>query len=257
MLALQKSCRGQGNDNVLSSGAKEGDGEIVMPGDIDIAAIASLLADPTRVKMLLALGDGSMHPASELARRAHVTPATASIHFSRLLADGIISVEKQGRNRYYRLTNLAIGAALEDLAVCSPALAVHSLRDASLGEAVRQARICYDHLAGKLGVDITQALVEKGMCVVLGENYLLSDQGKQWLHDFRINNIPREKELPLVVPCHPDWSEHRYHIAGTVGSNLMDRLFELEWIKRIPSSRAVSVTEQGRSGLYREFGLHW
>ena len=228
-----------------------------MPGDIDIAAMASLLADPTRVTMLLALGDGGMHPASELARRARVTPATASIHLSRLRASGIISVEKQGRNRYYRLTNLAIGAALEDLAVCSPALAVHSLRDASLGEAVRRARICYDHLAGLLGVEITQALVKKGICVVLGEDYLLSDQGKQWLHDFGIHNVPLEKEQPLVIPCHLDWSEHRHHIAGTVGAILMDRLFELEWIKRIPSSRAVCVTEQGRRGLCREFGLQW
>jgi DNA-binding transcriptional ArsR family regulator len=228
-----------------------------MPGDIDIAAMASLLADPTRVTMLLALGDGGAHPASELAHRARVTPATASIHLSRLLACGIISVEKQGRNRYYRLTNLAIGAALEDLAACSPSLAVHSLRDASVGEAIRRGRICYDHLAGKLGVEITQALVEKGMCVVLGEDYMLSDQGKYWLHDFGINNVPLEKKLPLVVPCHPDWSEHRRHIAGTVGAALMDRLFELGWIKHIPSSRAVCVTEQGRSGLCQEFGLQW
>jgi DNA-binding transcriptional ArsR family regulator len=228
-----------------------------MPGDVNIASVAAVLADATRVSILLALGDGRPHAASELARRARVTRSTASIHLARLVADGIIEAEKQGRHRYFRLVNPAIGAALEALAVSAPPTEVHSLRESLGGEAVRKARICSDHLAGQLGVRLTQALLEKEVLTDLEDGYLLSVRGSQWLRDFGVEGALIEPGLLGIVPRHPDWSEHSSHLAGMVGALLMERLFELEWIAHLPSSRAVRVTEKGQTGLRQVFGFQW
>jgi DNA-binding transcriptional ArsR family regulator len=228
-----------------------------MPGDVNIASVAAILADTTRVNILLALGDGRPHAASELARRARVTRSTASIHLARLVADGFVAVEKQGRYRYFRLVNPTIGIALEALAVNAPSKVVHSLRDSLQGEAVRKARICSDHLAGRLGVRLTQALLEKQVLTNLEDGYLLSERGAEWLSDFGLENSLIEQGRLCLVPRHPDWSEHSFHLAGMMGALLLKRLFELEWIAHLPSSRAVRVTEQGQAGLWQSFSVQW
>lgn len=228
-----------------------------MPGDINIASVAAVLADATRVSILLALGDGRPHAASELARRARVSRSTASIHLAKLVADGFIEAEKQGRHRYFRLANSAIGTALETLAVSAPPTEVHSLRESLVGEAVHKARICSDHLAGRLGVRITQALLEKEVLTDLEDGYLLSVHGSEWLRDFGVESALIEQGLLGIAPRHPDWSEHSSHVAGMVGALLMKRLFELEWIAHLPSNRAVRVTEKGQAGLWQMFGFQW
>jgi DNA-binding transcriptional ArsR family regulator len=241
----------KGSDHVQTNG------ERTMPGDVNIASVAAILADAARVNILLALSDGRSHAASELAHRARVTRSTASIHLARLVADGFIEVEKQGRYRYFRLINPAIGAALEALAVGAPPTVVHSLRESLVGDAVRKARICSDHLAGRLGVRLTQALLEKQVLTSLEDGYLLSERGSQWLRDFGVESALIERGQLCLVPRHPDWSEHSFHLAGTIGTLLMMRLFELEWIAHLPSSRAVRVTEQGQAGLRQVFGFQW
>lgn len=228
-----------------------------MPGDVNIAAVASLLADPTRISILLALSDGRAMPASDLARQARVAPSTASSHLSKLMEHGLITVEKQGRHRYFRLADPAIVSVLEDLAMFAPATAVRSLQEAAVGEAVRQARTCYNHLAGRLGVLLTQALQEKQILVTLHDGYTLSDDGEHWFSDFGIDDSVLKKGCSLFAPHHIDWSERRYHLAGTLGAAFTNRLFELTWIKRIPSNRAVCVTEEGQEALMKEFGLRW
>lgn len=226
-----------------------------MPGDVNIAFIASLLADPTRVSILQALGDGRALPAGELARSSRVNASTASAHLAKLVENGLLYVEKQGRHRYYRLANPAIEQALETLALFAPPSPVRSLRESEVGKAVRAARMCYGHLAGALGVALTQSLVDRQIVVALDEGFLITDIGKQWLHNFGIDGPFLKQAGPLVVPHHIDWSERRHHVAGTLGAALARRLFDLAWVKQAPTSRAVHITESGRKALEKEFGL--
>ncbi|HZR41981.1 MAG TPA: metalloregulator ArsR/SmtB family transcription factor [Ktedonobacteraceae bacterium] len=226
-----------------------------MPGDVNIVPIASLLADPTRASILLSVSDGRALPAGELAQRARVTSSTASAHLSKLVEAGLLAVEKQGRHRYYRLADPAIMQAIETLSAFAPASPVHSLREAQIAEAIRSARMCYNHLAGSLGVKLSQALVDKHILDASDDGYTITSDGSQWLCNFGIDRALFKKQGYLIVPHHIDWSERRHHIAGALGAALARRLFDLEWITRTPSSRAVRITESGRQALQEEFSI--
>ncbi len=227
-----------------------------MPGDFDIASIASLLADPTRASMLLALSDGRALPAGELARQARVLPSTASSHLSKLVEASLLVVEQQGRHRYFRIANPAIVEAIEALAVFAPSTPIRSLRKSEKAKAIRKARMCYNHFAGEFGVMLTQALVDKQFLTTLDNGYILTVNGEQWLREFGVECATLRKQGIIFVPHHIDWSERRYHIAGELGAAFAQRIFELEWVKRIPSNRAVRVTEIGQQALQVKFGLH-
>jgi DNA-binding transcriptional ArsR family regulator len=227
-----------------------------MPGDINIAPVALLLADPTRASILQELSDSRALPAGELARRAHVSASTASAHLFKLIEAGFLAVEKQGRQRYYRIANPAVVQAIEALTALAPARQVRSLRESLLAEAVRNARMCYNHLAGNLGVQISQALVDKRILDASDEGYSITPDGLQWLRDFGIGEAVLKKRGSLVVPHHIDWSEHRPHLAGELGAALARRLFDREWITRTPSSRAVRLTATGQQALGDAFAIH-
>jgi DNA-binding transcriptional ArsR family regulator len=226
-----------------------------MPGDINIVPVASLLADPTRASFLQELSDGRALPAGELARRAHVSPSTASSHLFKLIEAGLLAVEKQGRHRYYRIANPAIIQAIETLAALAPARPVRSLRESQIAEAVRNGRMCYNHLAGSLGVRLSQALVDKHVLDVSDDGYSITQDGLQWLGNFGIDKAVFKKQGSLVVPHHIDWSERRPHIAGELGAAFARRLFDLQWITRVPSSRAVRLTVTGEQALRDEFAI--
>jgi DNA-binding transcriptional ArsR family regulator len=227
-----------------------------MPGDINIVPVALLLADPTRASILQELSDGRTLPAGELARRAHVTPSTASAHLFKLIEAGLLAVEKRGKHRYYRIANPAIVPAIEALAALAPARPVRSLRESQIAEAVRNARMCYNHLAGNLGVKLSQALVDKQVLDASDDGYSITQGGLQWLSTFGIDEAVLKKQGSLVVPHHIDWSERRPHIAGELGAALARRLFDLEWITRTPSSRAVRLTATGQQALGDDFAIH-
>lgn len=226
-----------------------------MPGDINIVPIASLLADPTRASILLELSDGRALPGGELARRAHVSSSTASAHLYKLVEAGLLSVEQQGRHRYYHLANPAIVQALEALSALAPVRPVHSLRESQIGGALRSARMCYNHLAGNLGVKLSQALVDRHVLDTSDDGYVVTPGGMQWLNDFGVEEALLKKQRMLVVPHHIDWSERRYHIAGVLGAALARRLFDLEWITRTPTSRAIRLTAIGEQALRETFGI--
>lgn len=224
-----------------------------MPGDVNIVPIASLLADPTRAIILQELSDGRALPAGELARRAHVASSTASSHLSKLVEAGLLAVVQQGRHRYYRIANPAIIQAIETLASLSPVRPIHSLRESQIAEAIRNARMCYNHLAGNLGVKLTQALVDMHVLDASVDGYTITPDGLQWLRNFGIDDAVLRKRGSLVVPHHIDWSERRPHVAGDLGAALARRLFDLAWITRTPSSRAVRLTAIGQQALQNEF----
>lgn len=225
-----------------------------MHGDINIASVAALLADQTRVNMLIALSDGRALPAGELARRARVASSTASNHLTKLMESGLLVVEEQGRHRYFRIANPLVVQALETLAPLAPTVPVRSLREAESSKAIRSARMCYNHLAGILGVGLTQALVEREVLVALDEGYTVNEVGKQWLQRFDFDTKRFEKRGYIFIPHHIDWSERRRHIGGAFAAAFAQHLFALEWIKRSPSSRAVHITERGHEALSQQFG---
>jgi DNA-binding transcriptional ArsR family regulator len=219
-------------------------------GEADIAAIAALIADPTRAAVLAELGDGRALPPSELAQAAGVSRSTISEHLAKLRREGLVEVERGGRNRYFRLAGPRVAAAVESLAALAPRRPVRSLRQSNRAGALGAARTCYGHLAGRLGVGLTEALAERGLIEREGDVFLLTDAGVDLLRDLGIPKPPRAGKA-----CN-DWSERRPHLAGKLGVALTRRLFELGWIERAELPRAVRATPAGREELGARLGLN-
>nr|BBH89397.1 transcriptional regulator [Thermosporothrix sp. COM3] len=226
-----------------------------MQGDINIASFAELLADPTRVSILLLLSDGRAFTAGELARKSKVAPSTISGHLRRLVDEGVLRMEKQGRNRFFTLRDPSITHVLETLALYAPTQAIRTLSESEQASAVRQARMCYNHLAGELGVRITEAMERRGLVEALEEGYIVTAAGEEWLDSLRVDRSKLKKREPIFVPWHIDWSERRHHLAGALAAALARRLFELKWMFRLPDSRAVRLTDAGKQGLGEMLGL--
>lgn len=224
-----------------------------MDGDADVAAAAALIGEPARAALLLALMEEERLPARELASRARIAPSTASGHLARLVAGGLITGERQGRHRYFRLADPAVATALEALSTIAPVRPVRSLRDATTSEAIRHARTCYDHLAGRLGVELTAALEREGILVHDGKTFALGHTTRLTQLGIDVDGLARRRR-PLVRPC-LDWSERRRHVAGSLGAALADRLFELAWLERRPTNRSVEITPLGLTQLRAEFGV--
>jgi DNA-binding transcriptional ArsR family regulator len=221
----------------------------------NLVEVSTLIGDPSRSAMLLSLMDGRALPATELAHCARISPQTASSHLNKLVKGNLLVVEKHGRHRYYRLNGPAVASVLEGLLSLAPPPQVRSLRQSDEMRKLRQARTCYDHLAGTIGVRLTESMLKRGLLEEAGEEYILTTAGTHLLADFGVNptSIKRGRRA-FARPC-LDWTERRHHLAGALGAALTSRLFELEWIKRSPSTRAVEVTEAGRAGLQQTFGV--
>jgi DNA-binding transcriptional ArsR family regulator len=223
-----------------------------MDGDADIASVAALIGDPGRARVLRALGDGRALPATVLAFEAGVAASTASEHLTRLVAGGLLRVEARGRNRYYRLAGPRVGAALEALSQVAPPEPVRSLRAGSRAAAVRYARSCYDHLAGRLGVALMDALLRDGALAGDEDGYELTERGRRLATDLGLA-LPAGRRR-LVRHC-VDWSEQRPHLAGSLGAAVLARLLELGWVERAPRGRALLVTERGARELAGRLGV--
>jgi DNA-binding transcriptional ArsR family regulator len=242
-------------------------------GDVDIAALASLLADPARCKVLLALDDGRALPASVLADEAGVSRPTASSHLGKLTDAGLLSVESHGRHRYYRLAGPEVGELLEQLGRLAPSRPVRSLREGTRAARLRSARTCYDHVAGRLGVQLMSSLLDHEVLVggdgrydpvrdshdALSSpghdiHYELTDSGRESLTNAGVE-LPTSRR-PLVRYC-VDWTEQRHHLSGALGRAVFDRLLVAGWVKRVPRSRALTVTDNGRRALADAFDIDW
>jgi DNA-binding transcriptional ArsR family regulator len=220
--------------------------------DIDISEPASLIGDPTRATFLMALSEERALPAGELARRAGVTPSTASIQLAKLVDGGLLTVEENGRHRYYSLAEPAIAAAIESLAVIAPRQPARSLKQARIGSDLQAARTCYDHLAGELGVALFDALLRQR---ILARDLEPTRKGSRWLDEVGIDvEAAAKSRRPFARRC-LDWSERRDHLAGGLGAAIASRFFELGWVERTRSSRAVRLTDAGRRGLERELAV--
>jgi DNA-binding transcriptional ArsR family regulator len=221
----------------------------------DLAALASLLADSTRAAFCLALLDGRAWTAGELARHAGVAASTATEHLHLLVHGGLLTEERQGRHRYVRLAGEQAAELIEQLALFAPRTGTPSpttLSAASRNKALARARTCYDHLAGTLGVSITDAMTDRGL-ISWDAGLTITPEGERWLADLGIA-VPAGSRRPPVRSC-LDWTERRPHLAGSVGAAICAHAFDSGWIRRIGSGRAVAVTEDGSRALMSELGL--
>jgi DNA-binding transcriptional ArsR family regulator len=221
-----------------------------------IPAVAALLADGTRVRMLCAVADGRALPAGELARRAGVGAPTASAHLNRLVDAGFLAVQPGGRHRYYRLANPAVVSALEALgALARPGEAPLPYRQAHAARAIHRARSCYDHLAGRLGVDVTEALVGRGALERDGREFRLSAGGEALLDELGVDHRAARSGRRSFARACLDWSERRDHLAGALGAAVLHGFLRQGWIERTAESRAVRITGAGRRALRGALGV--
>ena len=223
-----------------------------MATTMQIAEIAGLVGDPTRAAMLGALMDGRALTATELAAAAGVTPATASSHLGRLTLVGLVAVTQQGRHRYHRLASADVARMLEGIMQLASGLArparkiVVGPRDAAL----RAGRTCYDHLAGRLGVGLADALVAGGQVELGGDGGVVTARGMALFDSLGF-------ETGRTMACRPclDWSERRPHLAGRLGAALCAHCLTQGWVRKMAGTRAVEVTVLGRGRLRDVFGL--
>jgi DNA-binding transcriptional ArsR family regulator len=232
----------------------------------DIAWAAALIADPARAAILRALVPDRPLAAGELSRLAGVSAATASFHLAKLLDGGMVTVVRQGRHRYYRLAGHEVAAALEALGLISPALPVRTLGQSREATALAQARTCYDHLAGRAGVELLDAMLRRGLLeekspgrtdrgASPGPSFDVTGPGARTLGSFGldIGEIARSKRR-FAGTC-VDWTQRRWHLNGALAAAITTQLFELGWIEHGSRRRSVRVTAAGSAGLARTFGL--
>jgi DNA-binding transcriptional ArsR family regulator len=223
----------------------------------DIAMVASLVGDPARANMLTALMTGRALTAGELAAQAGITPQTASSHLAKLEAGRLIEQEKQGRHRYYRLTGPDVASVLEGLDGLAARTGHMRVRTGPKDPALRHARICYDHLAGDLGVQMLDSMKRQRLVRQSKQAIELTTEGKRFMAsalqiDAETLTHPRR---PVCKAC-LDWSERRHHLAGTLGAAMMTRFTELKWAARdaAPGSRVVNFSRQGEKRFAALFG---
>jgi DNA-binding transcriptional ArsR family regulator len=223
----------------------------------DIAMVASLVGDPARANMLTALLSGRALTASELAQEAGITPQTASSHLAKLETGGLIEPEKQGRHRYYRLTGTDVAGVLEGLAGVAARAGHMRVRTGPKDPALRRARICYDHLAGDLGVQMLDSMKKQRLIRQGKDSMELTGEGKRF-----ISKALQIDADALIHPRRPvckaclDWSERRHHLAGTLGAAIMERFTELKWAARdpTPGSRVMNFSRNGEKRFAALFG---
>jgi DNA-binding transcriptional ArsR family regulator len=241
----------------------------------DIAPVAALLADQARAAMLLALIPGRPLAAGELAEVAHVSAPTASAHLARLLDGGLLTVTRQGRHRYYGLASYQVAEVVEQIALIGRDIPVHSLRQSKQAQALAAARTCYDHLAGRAGVELFDGLMRTGVLKTgvtedgdppiespwpealnsPGRMVLeVTAAGEETLASFGIKVDELRRGRRRFAGACLDWTERRAHLSGALGAAITQRLLELGWIERGPRARSVNLTTDGRSGLADTFG---
>lgn len=218
----------------------------------DISQAAALIGDPGRANMLMALMDGRALTASELAAVAGITQQTASSHLTRLEAGNLIFMRKQGRHKYFALTDAA-GELLESLTRFSAD--THQKRlPGPKDPALRKARICYDHLAGDYGVLMFENLTARRFICENGDEVALMPEGEEWFSGLGIDVATlRKQRRPLCRAC-LDWSERRSHLAGTLGASLLNHFLDNKHARRLPESRVIEFTRTGEARFAELFG---
>ena len=219
----------------------------------NIARVAGMIGEPARAEMLSVLMGGQALTATELAAAANVTKQTASAHLGKLLEAQLVTVESQGRHRYFRLADDDVAHLLESLMGVAFRSGAVRVRTSPREPALRSARVCYDHLAGDQGVQVLDALLRRKLLRRRDNTLELTAAGEDFLREFGIDiDALAAKRRPLCRTC-LDWSVRRHHLGGAVGAELLQRMFTLGWARRVKNSRVVAFTPTGEAALTRKF----
>lgn len=221
----------------------------------NVSLIASLVGDPARANMLTALMSGKALTATELAHEAGVMPQTASTHLAKLEAGGLIVTEKQGRHRYFQLSGADVAGVLEGLMGLAARTGHLRTRTGPRDPALRRARVCYDHLAGELGVGLYDGLRRQGYIAAEDGSVTLTPKGVRAVDAFGIDVTRlQDQRRPVCKNC-LDWSARRPHLAGSLGAALLDQFYGLKWARRETNSRIVTFTPPGERELRERFSI--
>jgi DNA-binding transcriptional ArsR family regulator len=216
---------------------------------------AALIGEPIRATILWTLLDGKAFTATELAIAADTSASNISMHLSKLVNAGLLKIENHGRHRYYSFSRKDIAYAVEALSTLIPASSKKNIKNDDEIKPVQQCRTCYDHLAGKTGVIITDALVKQKIIALNNKDFALTTKGKKWFLQMKIDaDELQQQRRSFLRPC-LDWSERRYHIAGSLAAAFLDKMLQQDWIRRIKNSRAVIVTAKGQKQLYDQLKI--
>ena len=214
-----------------------------------LAEVAGLLGEPTRTRILTALLGGCAFTGKELAYFAGVTAPTASSHLTRLVAGELLVMEKQGRCHYYRLKSADVARAIEGLMTVAAAPPTGWPPGHRVEPALREARMCYDHMAGRLGVSLCDMMLRRDYIVLVDDGGEVTDAGGRFLTGLGVDlEQARGAKRRYCRSC-IDWTERRPHISGAVGASLAEAFLERKWVSRIPDSRVLTVTADGRKKL--------
>ncbi|ATC25958.1 ArsR family transcriptional regulator [Caulobacter vibrioides] len=223
--------------------------------DANIASPAALIGDPTRAAMLQVLQDGRAQPASALAWAAGVTAQAASNHLAKLVDGGLLAVERQGRHRYYRLASAEVAHAIEALSVIAAPVRSLEVPRSPKARALRDARCCYGHLAGRLGVKVCDALLDRDLIRPAGDKrYAITPEGHAWFEDLGVSSQTLRGARGVARPC-LDWTERRHHLAGPLGVKLLAAMTQRGWLALEPNGRAVRLTTNGARALLERLGV--
>jgi DNA-binding transcriptional ArsR family regulator len=220
-------------------------------------SIAALIGEPARAIMLWNLLDGKAFTATELAITADVSPQSASMHLNKLVQADLLTVESQGRHRYYRFSKPEVAYVIEAMANLLPPekMKNQNLEKANSDNGIKYCRTCYDHLAGKVGVAITEQLLKQKIIVIQEKQYDVTSKGINWFKGLGISVIELKNERRVFARQCLDWSERRHHLAGVLGAALLDKMLALAWIRKTKDSRVVIVTSKGQQGFYQTLNL--
>jgi DNA-binding transcriptional ArsR family regulator len=220
-----------------------------------VSEVASLISEQSRSTILLTLLDGRRYTVSELAVACKITPQTASFHLTKMRSKGIVLSEKIGRHKYISLASSEVASILEKLLTLTEERKPNSFKEVSRLKEIHFARTCYDHLAGRLGVELTNSLLENNYIVDSGENFELTPLGEAFFDSVGMElSLLKRKRRAFTCKC-LDWSERKFHLAGALGNSLLLYTLEENWIERIPSTRAIRVTNKGMKGFKDVFGI--
>ncbi len=217
--------------------------------------IAGLIGDPTRATIMWTLLDGKAFTATELAITADTSPQNISMHLNKLVQAGLLGVESQGRHRYYKFSGKDIAYAIEAMANLIPHPTTGKNQDTENISPIKHCRTCYDHLAGKVGVLITDSLLQQKIILDRNNSFELSIKGQKWFSglDINIDKLKQQRRF-FLRPC-LDWSERRHHIAGSLAASLLDKMLSSDWLRKTKNSRAIIITGKGQKKLYEYFKI--
>lgn len=219
----------------------------------DIARIASLVGDPARANMLTVLMDGGALTASELAVEAGVTLQTASSHLAKLMDGGLLKLAAQGRHRYYALAGREVAAMLEAIMGVASTFGPKRTRPGPRDATMREARICYDHLAGDHAVAMLDGFLKRGIVERQGDGLVLGKAGAGFFEAVGIDMKTLVKPRRAVCRACLDWSVRRSHLAGTLGAAIFDKIIAEKWARRQTEGRAVVFSPKGKQAFEAAF----